>query len=182
MKIILTQYVPGLGDVGEVKEVADGYARNYLIPKGMARRATPAALKEVEFLKAKEAKRRERERQEALAIAEALKGITLRFEVVVGETGLLHGRITKDDVARALEEKLGREIDRRRIGLPEGIRRPGVYSVPLHLLPDVEPIVTVEVVPEGGALPTEEAGEGEAAEASEAAEEGAEGATEAAEA
>ena len=153
MKIILKQDVPNLGQEGEVEEVADGYARNYLIPKGMAMVATPGALKDFEHRQKIKAKKHERMKKRAEGLARRLTAQTLTFEVKTGETGQLYGSITNADIAEALEERIGEEIDRRDIPLSEPIRTVGEHFVPVHLMEDVEPQVRVVVKPESGEWP-----------------------------
>ena len=153
MKIILKQDVPNVGQEGEVEEVADGYARNYLIPQGMAIKATPGALKDYEHRQKVQAKKHERDKKRAEALARRLTAQTLTFDVKVGETGQLYGSITNADIAEALEEQIGEEIDRRNIPLSEPIREVGEHFVPVRLMEDVEPQVRVVVKPESGEWP-----------------------------
>jgi len=130
---VLTQDVPNLGKTGEVKTVADGYARNYLIPRGMAVVATEGALRQAEMQQQIEARRQARLRQEIQRLATELHGLTLTFRVKAGENEQLYGSITNADIAQALEEQLGTPIDRRKIELEEPIRRLGSYRVPIRL-------------------------------------------------
>ncbi len=153
MKIILKQDVPNLGQAGEVEEVADGYARNYLIPQGMAMIATPGALKDFEHRQKIKANKHARMKKRAEGLARRLTAQTLTFEVKTGETGQLYGSITNADIAEALEERIGEEIDRRDIPLSEPIRTVGEHFVPVHLMEDVEPQVRVVVKPESGEWP-----------------------------
>lgn len=153
MKIILKQDVPNLGQEGDIEEVADGYARNYLIPQGMAVRATPGAMKDFEHRRKVQAKKHERMKKRAETLARRLTAQTLTFEVKMGETGQLYGSITNADIAEALEEQIGEEIDRRDIPLAEPIREVGEHFVPVHLMEDVEPQVRVVVKPESGEWP-----------------------------
>ena len=155
MKIILKQDVPNLGQEGDIEEVADGYARNYLIPQGMAVKATPGALKDFEHRQKVQAKKHERMKKRAETMARRLTAQTLTFEVKVGETGQLYGSITNADIAEALEEAIGEEIDRRDIPLPEPIREVGEHFVPVQLMEDVEPQVRVVVKPESGEWPAD---------------------------
>ena len=155
MKIILKQDVPNLGQEGDVEEVADGYARNYLIPQGMAVKATPGALKDFEHRQKVQAEKHQRMKKRAEVMARRLTAQTLTFEVKVGETGQLYGSITNADIAEALEKEIGEEIDRRDIPLPEPIREVGEHFVPVHLMEDVEPQVRVVVRPEGGEWPAD---------------------------
>ncbi len=155
MKIILKQDVPNLGKEGDIEEVADGYARNYLIPQRLAVKATPGALKDFEHRQKVQAKKHERMKKRAEAMARRLTAQTLTFEVKVGETGQLYGSITNADIAEALEEEIGEEIDRRDIPLPDPIREVGEHFVPVHLTEDVEPQVRVVVKPESGEWPAD---------------------------
>jgi large subunit ribosomal protein L9 len=155
VKVILKQDVPNLGRTGEVKRVADGYARNYLIPQGMAVRATASAMKDFEHRQEVQARKHERMKKRAETLARQLTAHTLTFEVKTGETGQLYGSITNADIAEALQEEVGVEIDRRDIPLAEPIREVGEHFVPVHLMEDVEPQVRVVVKPEGGELPAD---------------------------
>ncbi len=155
MKIILKQDVPNLGQEGDVEEVADGYARNYLIPQGMALKATPGALKDLEHRQKVQANKHQRMKKSAETMARRLTAQTVTFEVKTGETGKLYGSITNADIAEALGEKMGEEIDRRDISLSEPIREVGEHFVPVHLMEDVEPQIRVVVKPEGGEWPAD---------------------------
>lgn len=153
MKIILKQDVPNLGQKGDVEEVADGYARNYLIPQGMAVQASSGALKDLERRQKIQAEKHQRRKKGAESLARRLTAQTLTFEVKTGETGQLYGSITTADIAEALEEETGEEIDRRDIPLSEPIREIGEHFVPIHLMEDVEPQIRVVVKPEDGEWP-----------------------------
>lgn len=133
MKILLKRDVPNLGKAGEVKTVADGYARNYLIPRGMAVIATQGALKQAKLKQQVEAQRQAHFQQEAQKLATAFRGLTLTFQVRAGENEQLYGSITNADIAQALEKQVGRAIDRRKIELERPIRRLGSYRVPIRL-------------------------------------------------
>lgn len=133
MKILLKQDVANLGKAGEVKTVADGYARNYLIPRGIAVVAGGGVIKQVELEQQIETRRQARLRQETQTLATALGGLTLTFHVRAGENDQLYGSITNADIAEALEQQVGRAIDRRKIELEEPIRRLGSYRVPIRL-------------------------------------------------
>lgn len=145
MRVLLIQDVKGLGQAGEIKRVADGYARNYLIPQGLAVPATEGVLKQVEIRRQVEARRRERFEAEAAALAEVLSTVTLNFKVKVGEMGKLYGSITSADIAVGLEMETGKSIDKRRIELAEPIREVGIYRVPIRLSKDLMPQITVVV-------------------------------------
>ncbi|MFW6082934.1 MAG: 50S ribosomal protein L9 [Chloroflexota bacterium] len=153
MKIILKQDVPNLGNEGDVAEVADGYARNYLIPQGMAMKATPGTLKDFEHRQKTQAAKHQRMKKRAETLARRLTAQTLTFEVKTGETGQLYGSITNADIAEALEQQVDEEIDRRDIVLSEPIRTIGEHFVPVRLMEDVEPQIRVVVKPESGEWP-----------------------------
>lgn len=148
MKVILTENLPKLGEVGDVCEVADGYARNYLLPQRIAVVATEGALKQVDNLKRQEARRRDQVRGDAIAQREMLEGLSLAFTAKVGETGRLYGSITSSDIAERIEEVTGQEVDRRKILLDNPLRQIGAFEVPIRLLPEVTAQLKVVVEPE----------------------------------
>jgi len=145
VKVLLRQDFPNLGKAGEVKDVADGYARNYLIPRGIAVPATQGVLKQAELERQMRAQRQASIEQETQDLAEALKGVVLTFRVRAGENEQLYGSITNADIAEALEKQLGRAIDRRRIDLQKPIRRLGSYRVPIRLGGGLAPHIGVVV-------------------------------------
>jgi len=151
MKLILKSEVDNLGLAGDVVDVADGYGRNYLLPRGLAMLATPGAMKEAEALirarKAKEAKTLDG----AKASKDALEARTLRIPVRVDDRGGLYGSVTANDVQRVLKER-GHDIPRKRIELKGSIKEIGSYEVPVHVHPQVSALVTVEVVDQEGRL------------------------------
>ncbi len=149
MKVILTKDVYKHGVAGEVVTVADGFARNYLIPQGLAAKATQGALKQAGKLREAAAARRALVYNEMKGIAEQVEGVELFFAVKAGATGKLYGSITMGDVAEALNEKLGLEIDRRRIGNGQSLRELGKHSVAVRLGADLTPKVNVIVHREG---------------------------------
>jgi large subunit ribosomal protein L9 len=149
MKIVLREDVKGLGSVGDVKDVADGYARNFLIPRRLATPATPGALKTVEAQRAAYARRQAQVEAEARALAARLGDTTLTLRARVGSQERLYGSITAADIATALGQELGRPFDRRRLVLEEPIRELGTHSVPVHLGRDVTATITVRVEAEG---------------------------------
>ena len=148
MKVILLHEVPGLGKPGDVKEVANGYARNYLLPRQMVTPATPAALATLQERLATEKRRQERLQAELNALAEQLQQITLTFVVRVGGQNRLYGSITSQNIAAALREQNNIIVDRRSITLTDPLRALGSYKVPIHLAHDLDPEITVELVPE----------------------------------
>lgn len=146
MQVILLEKVVNLGDLGEVVRVRNGYARNYLFPRGIARRATPEAIKEIEAQRAE----LERAQQERLAAAQALGNqlAELRVEVVqkAGVDGRLFGSVTNMDIAAALAEKGFDSVQRAQIRLPDGpLKAVGEYPISISLHPDVDVEVTVVV-------------------------------------
>jgi large subunit ribosomal protein L9 len=153
VKVILTRDVPNLGQVGDVKDVAAGYARNYLIPKELAMKATPGALKEFERRRAAEGRREERLTARAEALSQRLSDVTLTFEAKASEKGRLFGSITTADIAEALGREVGEKFDRRKHILSEPIRQVGEHVVSVRLAADVVAEVKVVVEPEGGELP-----------------------------
>jgi large subunit ribosomal protein L9 len=153
VKVILTQDVPNLGHTGDVKNVATGYARNYLFRQGLAVKASPSAMKEFEHRQAAEDRREAKMAARAEVLAEQLSGITLTFEAKAGETGHLYGSITPAAIAEALERESGETIDRRKQIDIEPIREVGEHTVSVRLSRDVAAEIKVIVTPEGGELP-----------------------------
>jgi large subunit ribosomal protein L9 len=139
--------------VPDVKDVATGYARNYLIPKGLAAKATTGALKEFKRQRVSVAHREERLSARAEALAQRLSGLILTFEAKAGEKGRLYGSITPAGIAEALEREVGEKFDRRKHILCEPIRHVGQHVIPVRLAADVVAEVKVVVKPEGGELP-----------------------------
>jgi large subunit ribosomal protein L9 len=146
VKVVFLETVEGSGDMGEVKTVARGYARNYLLPRGLAAPATPAILERAERLREVEAQRQRAQDERARELVGKLEGTPLIMAVRVGEQGRLYGSVTNADIAEKAGEILGEELDRRVILLPEVIRSVGVYAVPIRLSRHVIPEVTVVVV------------------------------------
>lgn len=145
MRVVLTKDVPNLGHVGDVKDVADGYGRNYLIPKGLAILATVSALKNVDELRRAEAKKMARRLETAQDMANMLGQLNLMFKARAGEEGRLYGSITNADIAEAIQAQSGQEIDRRRIELHEPIRQVGEHQVEIRLMQNVSAHVKVTV-------------------------------------
>jgi len=146
MKVILQKEVDKLGTPGEVVEVADGYARNFLIPKGLAASASKGAVKHAERLREAHEKRQRAELDAAQAIADRLTSTPLRMSAKAGEDGRLFGSITVHHLADEIEKIAGGEIDRRQIHLGEPIRSVGAHEVRVHLHPEVDATVTVQIV------------------------------------
>ena len=146
MKVILLQEVPGLGKPGDVKDVANGYARNYLLPNQLVTAATPGELANLQQRVAAAQRRTEKQRQEHESLSTRLAGVTLKFAVRVGRGDRLYGSVTSQDIAAALDEQENLKIDRRAIQLREPIRTLGTFEVPVRVAPKVEPKITVKLV------------------------------------
>jgi len=147
MEIILREDVQHLGKVGEVVKVKDGYARNYLLPKGLAYPATDANKKKIAYEGERVAKQRAAEKTAAQTEATRLADVHLTFEVKVGEEEKLYGSVTASDIQRKLEE-MGIHVDKRKIDLAEPIRELGEFNVGIKIHPDVRPEVRITVVKE----------------------------------
>ena len=145
MKVLLTRDIEKLGRAGTVKTVADGYARNYLIPQGLAVYASPGALKQAETIRQSESKRQSQLAGEAQAIAGKIDGATLTFVARASEAGKLYGSITTKQVIDRLKQATGVDIDKRKLDLREPIRSLGSHTVRVHLATDLNPAFTVIV-------------------------------------
>ncbi|MBT8478332.1 MAG: 50S ribosomal protein L9 [Gemmatimonadetes bacterium] len=148
VQVILRQVVDDLGDIGEVVDVRPGYARNFLIPHGIAYEATDANQKRFEEERRHILDRSARELDRARAAAERIEGQSVSFTVRAGEEGKLFGSVTASDISEGLAEK-GLDVDRHLIRLEEPIKQLGVYRVTVRLHAEVRPEVTVWVVAEG---------------------------------
>ena len=158
MKIVLIDEVENLGIAGDVREVKDGYARNFLIPQSLAVLATKAELARAESRRKIEVDRRVRLNSQVEDVVDELQEEPLVIEVRVGPAGRLYGSVTAADVAEAVGERIGKEVDRRAVDLPQPIREVSDREVRVRLAPDVFATLTVSVQPEGG-LPPAETGE-----------------------
>ena len=155
MEVILRQDVDALGLRGEVVNVARGYARNFLLPRGLAEAATPGLVRELEKRDAQRARHEAKTSGEAQAIAKRLEGLELRFDVNAGPTGSLFGSVTATNVADRLWDEAKIRVDRRKLEM-DTIKRIGRYTVPVALFADVTAELSIAVAPEGQELPTEE--------------------------
>jgi len=162
MKVILTDEIRGLGSRGDIVTVKDGYARNFLIPKNLAREATTGNLKSVEQQKKKWAALADQEKTVAQKAADSVKGMKITISKRVGEHGHLFGSVTANEIADALEAK-GIEIDKRRIELAHPIKSVGLHDVDVRLHRDVSAHIQVEVVPLGAERVAQAPAAGEAA-------------------
>lgn len=155
MKVLLIQDVDNLGYAGDVKNVANGYGRNFLIPHRMAVLATPGALKQAETIRKTAEKHRAQQMEDAQAMANQLANLELVFERRAGETGKLYGSVTSTDIVEAIQARTEIDIDKRKVALPEPIRMLGQQEVSIKLMIDVTATLKVTVLPEGGVLEKE---------------------------
>ena len=150
MKVILTQDVEQLGQAGTLQDVKPGFARNYLIPKGLAQAATAGTIKQVQERQAAEERRLVKLEAEQQDLKSRIDGLRLEFVARAGAQGRLYGSITNADIAERLTQQLGEEIDRRRVELPQGgIHELGEFQVTVRLVGRLAPKVTVAVRGEG---------------------------------
>jgi large subunit ribosomal protein L9 len=145
MKVILQKPVDKLGVPGDVVDVADGYARNYLMPRGLAVKATKGGVKHVDSLKRAHAVRVNAAKAEAYQLAARLTARPVRVSAHAGEEGKLFGSVTASDIAKAIDDQAGIRVDRHDVHLDEPIRSVGTHEVRVHLFPEVDPVVSVEV-------------------------------------
>jgi large subunit ribosomal protein L9 len=147
MKVILQKPVDKLGVPGDVVDVADGYARNYLMPRGLAVRASKGGVKHVESLRRAHTTRVSQAQAEAQEVADRLTASSIKVRARVGEEGRLFGSVTAAELAEEIERQTGVKVDRHDVHLDEPIRSVGVHEVTVHLFADVDPVVPVEVEP-----------------------------------
>jgi large subunit ribosomal protein L9 len=147
VRVILKAEVRGLGRAGEVKDVADGYARNYLLPKGLAIEATGGELKVLAQERQSEKTKKDRTHQDAEGLAARLGEVTLVFKLKAGEHGKTFGSVTAKEVADALKREAKADIDKTKIVLHEPLRSLGIHKVEVRLLSDVRASVTVAIEP-----------------------------------
>jgi len=148
MKVILIDEIRGLGTRGDIVTVKDGYARNFLIPKKLAREATTGNLKSIEQEKKKWSLLAQQEKEQAQKAADSVKGVKVTIQKRVGDTGQLFGSVTANEIADALVAK-GVQVEKRRIELDHPIKSLGVHDVEVRLYRDVTAHIQVEVVPQG---------------------------------
>jgi large subunit ribosomal protein L9 len=146
MKLILTQEVSGLGSPGDVVEVAGGYGRNYLVPRGFAMRWTRGAEKQIELIKRARSAREIRSVDDARAAAERLRGMRVRLHTRAGSGGRLFGSVSTSDIAAAVKNAGGPELDRRKIEVGNPIKTIGSHQVAVRLHPEVSATLDVEVI------------------------------------
>lgn len=146
MKVILADDVGTLGKKGDLVEVTDGYARNYLVPQGLALTATKGALKQAELMQKARAEAEARAKEEAASRVAQLAASPVYISARAGEEGKLFGSVTNSDVARGISDQLDQDVDRRDVILEEPIRALGSYQVEVKLHEEVNALVTVEVI------------------------------------
>lgn len=150
MKVVFLESVEGTAQVGEIKEVKSGFARNYLLPRGLAAPAVEPYLRRAEARAVREEKRQAALDQDATAVAERLEGERITLEARVGEQGKLYGSVTSVHIAEEVAKLVGgEEFDHRKVLLPEAIKEVGVHPVRLRLTRNVEAAIEVEVLAEG---------------------------------
>ena len=145
MKVILLQDIKGTGKKDQIVEISDGYARNYLLPKKLAREATSEALNSIERAKSADRHREAVKRAEAENLARELKGKVVQLTARGGENGKIYGSVTNDQIAKAISEQLGVEIDKRKVEIEEPIKNAGQAFVTLKLMAGVSTRIIVNV-------------------------------------
>jgi large subunit ribosomal protein L9 len=146
MKVILADDIEKLGRKGDVVSVADGYGRNFLVPRGLAMIATKGALKQAEHMRRAREEIERKAKEEATDRVKKLAASSVYISARAGEGGRLFGSVTKSDVARAIEEQLGESVDRHLVRLDEPIRNLGTHEIEIHLHEEVNALVSVEVI------------------------------------
>ena len=146
MKVILRSNVEGGGNTGDVVEVANGYAQNFLMPKGLAMRATEGAVSQAADMKRSRDLQDLKQREVAEEAAQRLEAVAISIQARVGQDDQLYGSVTTSDIAEAVQAQTGIELDRRNMSLEEPIRQVGTHQVEMRLHPEVRAQLTVEVV------------------------------------
>lgn len=145
MRVLFLEDVPPAAKSGDIKEVAPGYARNYLIPKNLAIIATPSAVKSAEVLRQARLKQKAKTEAELKELSAQLEGKAIGIKAKVGAKAQLYGSITKGDIALRLQEEHGVAVDRRKIELAQPIRKLGIYDIVIRLSPEIEAKLKVSV-------------------------------------
>ena len=146
MKIVLRKEMENIGEVDAVAKVSDGYARNYLLPRGIAVVATPAELAAAEKRKAKREKKLEAKRSEFEQLAQQLNDLELEIPVDAGEGGKLFGSVTAEDVALAVREKSGLDLDKKKIELSENLKMVGEYTVTVKIYKEISAQLKIKLI------------------------------------
>jgi large subunit ribosomal protein L9 len=145
MKIVLLEDVPGKGRAGEIKEVSKGYAKNFLLPRGLALIATPTVMKQVESRLEKEKLEESIDREKLVELAQQIEGKEIRLKARMGAGERLFGSITAADVAEELSRAIGSVIDKRKIDIEKPFRQTGSYEIAVKLASDIKPKITVVI-------------------------------------
>jgi len=145
MKVILNEDVPGLGEPGKIVDVAPGYARNFLVPRGLAIYADRASIKELEHHEKRLARKRMKLEEAAKSLAEKINGSELIIETRSGEGGKLYGSVTTSDIAKVLNAEFDLTVDRRKISLAEPIRSLGKFQASVDLIGEAKATITINV-------------------------------------
>jgi large subunit ribosomal protein L9 len=148
VKVVLRDDVENIGRKGDLIEVTDGFARNFLVPRGLAMKATKGVVQQAEAMRRNREARDARDREAAQALADQLTGQRIELRARAGEGGRLFGSVTSADIADAVRVQTGVELDRRKTQLAEPLKELGAVEVPVKLHADVEVTLTVDVVPE----------------------------------
>jgi large subunit ribosomal protein L9 len=154
MKLILKENIKKIGNVGDIVEVNDGFARNFLLPKGKAILYSKGNFKQVEYLKKKDLEKREKEKFEAKELAEKINRISLDIKVKAGKEGKLFGSVTSKEIADLLFKENKIELDRKKIVLKDPLKKLGIHSVSINLHKDVDAVIKVNLISDS--LPEEE--------------------------
>jgi large subunit ribosomal protein L9 len=147
MKVILIKDVPGYGTFGDIVNVKDGFANNYLIPRGLALPATEGNVKHVQDILRQKKRKLEREKAKAQEIAQKIDGLVIEIARPVGVTGKLYGAVTVSEIADKIKELVGVEVDKKKIMLKSPIKNVGRYNLTVKLHPEVSATITVDVKP-----------------------------------
>lgn len=147
MKVILTKDLPGYGFFGDIVSVKEGFANNYLIPRGLAVPATKGNVRHIQEVLKQKRRKLEREKKKAQELAKKLEGVVIEVRKPVGEAGKLFGSVTATDVVTALKEK-GIEVDRKSVIFPHAIKQVGVYTITVRPHRDVSVEIKLDVKPE----------------------------------
>lgn len=150
MKIVLNSDLAKVGRKGDIVEVAAGYARNYLLPRGLALAATKGAVRQAEHMQRARGEQERKERGVAEEMSAKIGAAPLRISARAGDEGQLFGSVTTAEIAEKLSEFLGEEVDRRKVTVPDAIRSVGVHGFTVHLHPEVNATGSVEVIAETG--------------------------------
>ena len=145
MKVVLLEDLPGKGKAGEIKEVSKGYARNFLLPRGLALLATPAVIKQVESRLEQEKIEGSIDRDKLVELAQQIEGKEIRFQARMGAGERLFGSITAADVAEKLSQAIGSVIDKKKIDIEKSLRKTGIHQVAVKLASDLNPQITVVI-------------------------------------